>query len=382
MMLGYRTAGESHGRALVALVEGFPAGLKIDKALIDVELQRRQQGYGRGGRMKIEADQVEILSGIKGGTTIGTPIALLIRNRDYRIEESEPIHEPLPGHADLSGVMKLGIRDSRVVRERSSARDTAARVAAGALARFLLKHFGIEVVGYVAAMGKARGTVPEAGAAELVKLRDANECFCPDSSAVEKMKSEIDRARGEGDTVGGVVEVKAFGVPPGLGSYAQWNEKLDGRLARALMSIQAVKGVEVGLGFEAASRRGSEVHDEIFYDASRLERAEPAGFYRKSNNAGGIEGGLANGEPIVVRAAVKPIPTLGRPLASVNIQTKEPVQASRERGDVSAVVPASVVAEAVVAFEIAGAFLEKFGGDAVEEIERNYQGYLHQLRQL
>ncbi len=381
-MLSYRTAGESHGRALVALVEGFPAGLKIDKALIDAELQRRKQGYGRGGRMEIEADQVEILSGIKGGISIGTPIALFIRNRDYRIEEAPPIFEPLPGHADLSGVMKLGIRDSRVVRERSSARDTAARVAAGALAKLLLGRFGIEVVGYVVTMGEVRAEVPDVGASELVKLRDSNECFCPDSSAVEKMKSEIDAARSEGDTVGGIVEVKAFGVPPGLGSYAQWDERLDGRLARTLMSIQAVKGVEVGLGFEAAARRGSQVHDEIFYDASRLERTEPTGFYRKTNNAGGIEGGLANGEPIVVRAAVKPIPTLGKPLASVNIQTKEPVQASKERADVSAVAPASVVAEAVVSFEIAGAFLEKFGGDSVEEIERNYQGYLNQLRQL
>lgn len=381
-MLSYRTAGESHGRALVALVEGFPAGLRIDRAFIDGELRRRQQGYGRGERMKIEADQVRILSGIKGATSIGTPIALLIRNRDYRIEEFPPLYQPLPGHADLPGAMKLGIRDSRIVRERSSARDTAARVAAGALAKLLLSHFGIEVVGYVVGIGKVRATVPDVAASELVKLRDANECFCPDSSVVERMKAEIDRARAEGDTVGGVVEVSAFGVPPGLGGYAQWDEKLDGRLARALMSIQAVKGVEVGLGFGVANKPGSEVHDEIFYDAKRLDADRLTGFYRRTNNAGGIEGGVTNGEPIVVRAAVKPIPTLGKPLASVNVETKEPIQAGRERADVSAVVPASVIAEAVVGFEIAAAFLQKFGGDSVEEVGRNYQGYLRQLRQL
>ncbi len=381
-MLSYRTAGESHGRALVALIEGFPAGVKIDKAVIDAQLRRRQQGYGRGGRMAIEADEVEIVSGTKAGMSIGSPLALLIKNRDYKIEEMSPITMPLPGHADLPGALKLGVRDGRIVRERSSARDTAARVAAGAVAKLLLSRFGIEVVGYVLSIGKAKAQIPEVDAGKLKDLRDTDECFSPDADASVKMKAEIDRAREAGDSVGGVVEVKAFGVPPGLGGHAQWDEKLDGRLAQALMSIQAVKGVEVGLGFGVARLRGSEVHDEIFYDANRVKSGHLTGFYRKTNRAGGIEGGISNGEPIVVRAAIKPIPSISKPLASVDMETKEAVQSVAERADVSAVVPASVIAEAVVGFEMAGAFLEKFGGDSLKEIQRNYQSYSDELRKL
>ena len=380
--LTYRTAGESHGPCLVAIVEGFPAGVDIDPEPIDRLLHLRQIGYGRGPRMQMESDRVEFLSGLRRGKTIGSPIALRLANRDYSIDQRPPITRPRPGHADLAGAMKFATGDIQDVLERASARETAARVAVGGLAEQLLALFDIEVVGYVVAVGEVSAPPPEVSLTRLRRLRDKSPLLAVSPEREAEMMAVIDEATEAGDTAGGVVEVQAANVPPGLGSHAQWCHRLDGRLAQVLMSIPAVKGVEVGLGFEAARRPGREVHDEIAYRRPRSKRDRRAGFRRRTNRAGGIEGGITNGEPILVRAAVKPIPSLARPLRSVDLATKRPVKAAKERADVCVVAPAAVVAEAAVAFELARAFLEKFGGDSLGEVRRNFHGYLEQLRNL
>lgn len=387
----YLTAGESHGRELTAIIEGVPAGLGVASADIDAELRRRQSGYGRGGRMKIETDRVEITSGVRHGKTLGSPIALVVKNKDWENwtgimapgEASMPadarvVTRPRPGHADLTGGLKYGHRDLRNVLERSSARETTMRVAAGTVARCLLREMGIEVLSWVTEIGGVTGETKGVPAA-LFKSAEGSEVRCPDADASKAMMKRIDRAKAEGDSLGGAFEVVITGVPPGLGSYVQWDRKLDARLVFALMSIQAIKGAEVGMGFKAASTPGSQVHDEISYS----RRGSSAGFWprkpgfsRKTNNAGGIEGGMSNGEPIVLRAAMKPIPTLYKPLRSVDIETKKPFKASVERSDVCAVPAAAVIGEAVAAFEVACAFIEKFGGDSVAEMKRNYLGYL------
>ncbi|MBI2412213.1 MAG: chorismate synthase [Deltaproteobacteria bacterium] len=396
-MLRFLTAGESHGKELTAIVEGAPSGLPISPSQIDADLARRQSGYGRGGRMSIETDRVEITAGVRHGLTLGSPIALIVRNRDWEnwtevmspvpstYDGSKTVTKPRPGHADLSGGIKYDHRDLRNILERSSARETAARVAAGAVARRLLDEFGIKVYSWVTGIGgvewKKRG---EARPDELFDGAEASVVRCPDKKTSKAMVSAIDLAKRAGDSLGGVFEVVVTGVPPGLGSHVQWDRKLDGSLARALMSIQAIKGVEVGIGFGAASTPGSKVHDEIFH--GRKTKAfkgsywpVPGTFFRKTNNAGGIEGGMSNGEPLVLRAVMKPIPTLYKPLRSIDIVTKEPFKASIERSDVCAVPAAAIVAEAAVAFEVAREFLVKFGGDSVVEIERNYRGYLGQI---
>lgn len=392
-MFRYLTAGESHGPQLTAIVEGVPAGLKISAEAINVDLARRQCGYGRGGRMLIEKDTVQILSGVRWGESIGSPITLGVRNKDWsnweekmspderHRDETIRVTRSRPGHADLAGAMKYNHRDVRNILERSSARETAVRVAVGAVAKALLAAFDITVSGFVAEVGSVRAARPDLPLVRLRELAAGSEVFTYDSAAEVRMMALIDQAKEAGDTVGGVVEIVVSGVPIGLGSHVQWDRKLDARLARGLMSIQAIKGVEFGLGFDTARRPGSQVHDEIYYDSTRLGRGDASGFFRKTNNAGGIEGGISNGEEIVVRAAMKPIPTLYRPLKSVDMLTKEPFEATVERSDVCAVPAAAVVAEAVVAIELADAFLEKFGGDSLAEIRRNYQGYREYLRE-
>ncbi len=380
--LDYRTAGESHGPALIALVEGMPAGVSIDIAFIDGELRRRQGGYGRGGRMKIERDAVAVLSGARRGVSIGSPIALQIVNRDHRIDEAPPVERPRPGHADLAGSVKWLTTDCRETLERASARETAARVAAGALSRCLLREFEIEVVGYVTRVGEVEAVVaPEARPAELAAARDANEAYSPDAAAAEAMIEAIRQAKVDKDTLGGVVEVQVHGLPIGLGSCMRWQDKLDGRLMQAVGTIQAIKGIEIGLGFSVAQRPGSAVHDEIEYDPDLRETA-CLGFARRSNRAGGLEGGMTNGAPVVIRAAMKPISTLLRGLDSVHLATKAPERCDYERSDVCAVPAASVVAENVVAFEIARAFLEKFGGDTLTEVRLAHAAFLEAARQL
>ena len=359
-MLNYRTAGESHGPGIVALVEGLPLGLRVDLEFINRALRRRQGGYGRSERQKIEADAAEVLSGVYRGETIASPVTLLIRNRDAGIETKPPVEVPRPGHADLAGMLKYGLKDARAILERSSARETAGRVAAGALAQLLLREVGVSVVGFVSAVGGVEAEQIEVPAAELAARRDRSELYMLDPKAEAAAKIAIDRAKTEGDSLGGIVEVRAFGVPAGLGSHVQWDARLDGRLAGAVMAVQAIKGVEIGLGFAAARRPGSLVHDEILPGAKGLTRG--------SNNAGGIEGGISNGQTVVLRAAMKPIPTLRKPLRSVNLRTAEATAASYERSDVTAVPAASVVVEAVVAFEIARALLEKFPADTVTEL--------------
>ncbi len=379
-MLTYKTAGESHGKCILALVEGFPAGVKIDSETVDRELRRRQGGYGRGARMAIERDRVEILSGTKGDITLGSPITLLVRNRDYKIEKLPEVTRPRPGHTDLAGMLKFLTPDARPILERSSARETAARTAAGALCKILLAEFDIRVLGYVVQIGKIKARAGKLSPGEIIKIRDRSPVYTVDRSAERRIIAEIDQAKAAGDTLGGVFEVIATGVPAGLGSTAQWSRRLDGCLAQALMSIQAIKAVEIGAGFKAASLPGSRVHDEIFYDDKGHEKS--GGFYRRTNRAGGIEGGITNGEPIICRGAMKPISTLKKPLRSVDVRTKEAVEAQVERSDVCAVPAASVVGEAVVAFELARAFLDKFGGDSLPEIRRNYQNYLEALKEL
>ncbi|MCK6587725.1 MAG: chorismate synthase [Polyangiaceae bacterium] len=382
--LKWTTAGESHGPELVALVEGIPAGVPLTTADIDEDLARRRRGYGRGGRMKIETDRVRFASGVRGGETLGSPIAMILENRDFAnwsstmtaapfASEPEPLTRPRPGHADLAGGLKYNRRDLRDILERASARETAARVAIGGVCRRLLYVLGIDVFGHVVSIGPVTASPP--GDFSAVKaLARASDLACSDEAAALRMREAIKEAAHAGDTLGGIFEVVAIGVPPGLGSHTQWDRKLDGRLAQALMSIQAIKGVEIGLGFEAAVRLGSEVHDPIGYDVAARS------FTRPSNGAGGLEGGITNGEPVICRAAMKPIATLKRPLDSVDIRTKEASSAAFERSDVCAVPAASVVGEAMVAITLAGAMLEKLGGDSVGEVVRNLEGYWAQLR--
>lgn len=384
--LDYRTAGESHGPACIALVEGMPAGLAVDVEFINSELSRRQGGYGRGARQRIESDSVEILSGVRNGYTIGSPITLVVANRDSRLDDAErtpPVFRPRPGHADLAGSIKYLTTDCRNVLERASARETAARTAAGALARCLLRRFEIEVFGFVRSIHQAETTLavtPENWQA-MREARDASETYCPDAQVTLRQAQSIRQCKVDRDTLGGLIEAHVFNAPPGLGSCMTWRDKLDARLAYAVMSIQAIKSVEMGLGKEVAARMGSQVHDAIRYDPAKRETAA-IGFVRDSNNAGGTEGGMSNGQPIVVRAAMKPISTLLKGMPSVDLSTLAPQESAYERSDVCAVSAASVVLENVVGFEIARALVEKLGGDTLDEMGMNYENYLRMARSL
>ena len=420
--LRYITAGESHGRALTGIIEGIPSGISLSKKDIDRDLKRRQGGYGRGGRMKLESDHAEIMSGVRWGKTIGSPISILIENKDWanwkEVMSSDnpptppftkviPPHPPLekgggggfvtrprPGHADLSGAIKYDTHDIRNILERSSARETAMRVALGATAKKFLSEFDIKIGSYVVQIGKIKFRVSnfEFRVSEkllsLFKKAEKSSVRCPDEETSEKMIALIEKAIKEGNSLGGIFEIFVTGAPVGLGSHVQWDRRLDGRLAHALMSIQAIKGIEVGLGFEMGRRFGSEVMDEIFYSPP-LSPSPPEGegrvgghpgFYRKTNYAGGIEGGITNGMPIILRAVMKPIPTLRKPLRSIDISTKEPVEAAYERSDVCAAPAAGVIGEAMVALTIADAFLEKFGGDSLAETRRNYDSYISYIK--
>ena len=372
-MLKFLTAGESHGKCLVGILEGMPADLKIEEAEINRELSRRQKGYGRGGRMKIEKDKVEILSGLRKGKTIGSPIALLIKNRDFKIDTLPSIACPRPGHADLAGALKYNTKDMRDVLERASARETAMRVAIGAVCRALLRQFEIEITAHVTSIGGVCIQIKRISFNQIRQKADKSPLSCVDKAAEARMMAEIDRAKKAGDSLGGTFELIAVGLPAGLGSCAHWERRLDARLAFGLMSIPAIKGVEIGTGFLSSSLRGSQVQDAIFY-------TKADGFFRKANHAGGLEGGITNGEALLLRCAMKPIATLGEPLASVDIRTKRSRKAAVERADVCAVPAASVVGEAVIAFSLAEACLEKFGGDSLAETKRNYESYLKQIK--
>ncbi|MEE9523597.1 MAG: chorismate synthase, partial [Thermodesulfovibrionales bacterium] len=379
-----------HGKALTGIIEGMPAGLSMSSDDIDRDLRRRQAGHGRGGRMKIESDHAEILSGVRWGMTLGSPITLVIENRDWQNwtegmsvdaehEGSiEPVTRARPGHADLCGALKYDQGDIRNILERSSARETAMRVALGAVARKLLEEFGIRIGSYVTQIGarkvrSKRQKMTEKQLFEMFEKAESSSVRCPDEKGTAEMVEIIDEAKREGNSLGGIFEVFAAGLPVGLGSHVQWYRKIDGRLAQAIMSIQAIKGVETGLGFEIGGKPGSEVMDEIFYGRKK-------GFYRKTNNAGGIEGGMTNGMPLIIRAVMKPVPTQKKPLRSVDIVTKETIEAAYERSDVCAVPAAGVIAEAMVALVLADAFLEKFGGDSIGEIKRNYESCQKHIR--
>ena len=365
-MLRYWTAGESHGKTLLALVDGFPAGLAIETDSIDADLKRRQGGYGRGGRQKIETDTVEVLTGIWQNVTLGSPIALQVINKDFKLERLKDLDRPRPGHGDLTGAIKY-LGSIRGVLERASARETAVRVAAGALAKQLLVAFDIHCIGFVAELGGI-AIEPQPGTiSEQLQLRDESEIYSLDPSRDDEVKQLIDETGEAGDTLGGVLEVRVEGLPFGLGTHAQWDRKLDGRIAQAVMAVQAIKGVEIGLGFEAARRPGSKVHDPILYDESQKD-THTLGYSRPTNNAGGLEAGMTNGQPLVVRAAKKPISTLRKPLESINLETKEAELANYERSDVCAVSAAGIIIENVVAFEVATALVEKFGNDSVQEM--------------
>ncbi len=384
-MLRFLTAGESHGPCLTAIVEGMPAGLSLDLEALNHEMARRQQGYGRGGRMAIERDQIQITAGVRFGVTLGSPIALTITNRDWANWQErmaawgpsagEAMTAPRPGHADLSGALKYGHTDLRNVLERASARETAARVAVGALCKQFLRPLGVALLSGVTAIGGVEassvdGMEPEA----LRKAAERSPVRCPDPTAEKAMVAAIDAARERGDSLGGVFLVIASGLVPGLGTHVHWDRRLDGRFAQALMSIPAIKGVEIGAGFQAAATPGAELHDPIYYEQGR-------GYYRLTNGAGGLEGGMTTGQPLVLRAAMKPIATLRTPLASVDMATHQPVEASRERSDTCAVPAAAVVGEAVVAIELANAYLEKFGGDTLDEVLAGLHRYRHELRE-
>lgn len=372
-MLRYLTAGESHGKCLVGILEGLPAGLKVDIGRINQELARRQKGYGRGGRMKIEKDRVEILAGLRKNKTIGAPLALLIGNKDFKINVLPEVSSARPGHADLAGALKYNTKDIRDVLERASARETAMRVAIGAICKTLLQEFNIEVISHVTQIGKVCFQMKKMSFNQIRQKAGKSCLSCADKIAEAEMIEEINRAKRVGDSLGGIFEIVAINLPIGLGSYAHWERRLDARLAASLMSIPAVKGVEIGAGFLSASRRGSQVHDAIFYSSSK-------GFFRKTNHAGGLEGGITCGGPLILRCAMKPIATLRKPLASVNIKSKRPTQANVERADVCAVPACSVVGEAVVSFCLAQACLEKYSGDSLIETKRNHQGYLKQIK--
>lgn len=385
MPIRFLTAGESHGKGLVCIIEGLPANLELSSEYINRELERRQRGYGRGGRMKIEKDKVQILSGVRFGKTLGGPIALFIENKDWenwkekmavegeRPDTAVPFTRPRPGHADLAGGIKYNQRDLRNILERASARETACRVALGAVCKRFLEELGVFVGSYVVSIGPLCPPIEEQDLVKRHQLAEQSEVRFPDPSKDKEFMELIDRAKEMGESLGGVFEVFAVGVPPGLGSHVHWDRKLDGRIAQAMMSIQAIKGVEIGLGFEAAKRFGSEVHDEIGY-------REGEGYFRYSNNLGGLEGGITNGMPIIVRCAMKPIPTLTKPLRSVDVLTKEEVRAGKERTDVVAVPAASVVGESALALVLADAFLEKLGGDFMEEIKERYRIYLEHVK--
>jgi chorismate synthase len=389
-MLRFTTAGESHGIALVSILEGMVAGLPLLADDVDVELARRQQGYGRGRRMKIESDHAEILSGVRAGQTLGSPIAMMIHNRDWKNwqeimdpapREGDPerkrvVTRPRPGHADLSGMLKYDRDDARDVLERASARETTARVAAGAICKKLLRAFGITLGSHVVHLGGVNARRPAKMPTDLNAAADASPLRTLDAEVEAEMIARIDAAKAEGNTLGGIAEVVCDGVPVGLGSHVSWDRKLDGRLAAALMSIPAVKAVEVGLGVEGATRKGSEVHDEIDPDESNVRAGRVR---RRTNRAGGLEGGITNGEQIILRASMKPISTLMRPLGTVEMKTREPAQAVAERSDVTAVPAMGVIAEAMTAFVVAQAFLEKFGGDSLGETRRNYENYILSL---
>ena len=391
-MLRFSTAGESHGESLIAMVSGMPAGVPVDNARVNRELWRRQQGYGRGGRMRIEQDTAHFLSGVRHGKTIGSPIAIQIENRDWKnwteslpVETGDPakhkaVASPRPGHADLAGALKYDFPDARYVLERASARESTARVAAGAIAKALLLELGIDVASHVLRVGRA-AMERDAEWSEISALRDKDEVLlgCVDAEAEERMKGEVDLALRTGDSIGGVFEVVIHGAPAGIGTYANWDERLDGILAQAVVSLQAVKAAEIGRGVTAAESLGSEVHDAIGY-AEKLDDGAHTRFTRERNNAGGIEGGISNGEDIIVRGYLKPISTLRRPLASVRFDTREATKAAYERSDVCVVPAAGVAAEAMVALAFARLLLEKFGGDSLRELKRNYDGYLEQIR--
>ena len=396
-MLRYFTAGESHGPCLTMIIDGVPAGFSIDVAAINHDLWRRQQGYGRGGRMLIERDEVQLRSGIRWGETLGSPVALGIENRDWKNwtkkmsaapedrDEKIAVTKPRPGHADLTGVLKYDRADIRDILERASARDTVSRTAVGSFTKQLLSPFGIRIMGYIRSIGNVASATDGLTFEEIYARAEESPVRTADKVAEEKMIALIEECKKEGNTLGGIFEVVTLGLPPGLGTHTQWDRKLDGRLAQALMSIQAIKGVEIGLGFEMARRRGSQVHDEIFFDPAKMvtegtPRIVPTGFYRGSNNSGGTEGGMTNGAPLVIRVAMKPISTLMSPLQSVDLRSKQAADASVERSDVCAAPAAAVVGESVVAFELANAFLEKFGGDSLREIQRNYERYLEQIK--
>ena len=396
-MLRYLTAGESHGPCLTMIIDGVPAGFPIQIEKINHDLWRRQQGYGRGGRMLIEKDEAQVRSGIRWGETIGAPVALGIENRDWKNwtkkmsalpedrDDKIAVTKPRPGHADLNGALKYDRSDIRDILERASARETVARTAVGSFAKQLLAPFEIRIMGYIRSIGNVAANLSRLSFNEIYARSEESPVRTADPEAEEKMIALIEECKKEGNTLGGIFEVVVLGLPPGLGSHTQWDRKLDGRLARALMSIQAMKGVEIGLGFEMARRRGSEVHDEIFFDPSKdvsegTPRVVPTGFYRGSNNSGGTEGGMSNGAPLVARVAMKPISTLMSPLQSVDLRSKRPADASVERSDICAAPAAAVVGESVVAFEIARAFLEKFGGDSLREVRRNYENYLEQIK--
>lgn len=391
-MLRFSTAGESHGEALIALVSGLPAGVPVDQEFLSRELWRRQQGYGRGGRMRIERDNAHILSGVRHGKTIGAPIAMQIANRDWKnweeilpvetgdAEKHKAVTSPRPGHADLAGALKYDFPDARYILERASARESTARVAAGSLAKMLLRELGVEVLSHVVRVGQAelqRGYEWS----ELVALAAKDEVLlnCIDAEAEKAMKGEVDKILRTGDTVGGVFEVVVHGLPPGIGTHANWDERLDGVLAQAVMSLQAVKAVEIGRGVTAAESVGSEVHDAIAYAEAQADDKFTR-FERERNNAGGIEGGISNGEDVTVRGYLKPISTLRRPLASVSFATREVTKASYERSDVCVVPAAGVAAESMVALAVAKLVLEKFGGDSLRELKRNFDGYCEQIR--
>ncbi len=407
-MLSFQTAGESHGKCLTAILTGIPAGLQLLAEDIDRDLRRRQHGYGRGGRMKIESDRVEITAGVRNGVTLGSPISLTIRNRDWEnwqkvmspnpdaVTDVATVTRPRPGHADLAGGIKYNHKDLRNVLERASARETAAKVAVGAVAKRLLKEFGISIISFVVEIGGIRASLLSQGSgggteaaatmsrqssvatdnAMIDSNFDGSPLRCPDAEAEQEMMKAIDEAKENGDTLGGVAQIVASGIPVGLGSHIQWDRRLDARLAGAVMGIPAIKGIEFGLGFDVARRPGSQIHDEIKYDEKERR------FDRTTNNAGGIEGGISNGEPIVIRAAMKPIPSLRKPLQSVDFISKKPFEATKERADVCAVPAAGVVAEAATAIELANAMIEKFGGDSLNEMRRNYEGYMEYVRDL
>lgn len=385
-MLRYLNGGESHGKGLIAVLEGMLSGLPLIADDIDRDLSRRQKGYGRGGRMRIEHDRVEFLSGVRKGKTLGTPITLLVKNRDWENwkdimapEPGPPVTEkvvtcPRPGHADLVGAIKYNHPDIRNVLEKASARETAIRVAVGGVAKRLLAEFGMQVYSYTVEIGGVKAALGGLTTEQAFQQAEESEVRCPDAAGSAQMVARIREAKHKGDTLGGIFEVVVTNPPLGLGSYAQWDRRLNARLAMALMSIQAMKGVEIGMGFESAKRFGSEVHDEIFYD-------QKTGFIRGTNNAGGLEGGITNGQPIVLRTAMKPIATLYAPKKSVDIRTKKPLEATIERSDICTVPAAGVVGEAVVAFEMAAAMVEKFGGDTLEEMRRNFTSYQAYVRQ-